>query len=895
MSGLRRLTNLFRRSKLNEDIDAELRAHIEMRTADNIAAGMSPEEARRQAVLRFGSGPAMKERVIAADAHMFLDSLWQDLCYGLRMLRKSPAFTAVAILTLALGIGATTTMFSVVESVLWRPMPFPQSQRLVRVESANRKGTGNYGAVSPADYLDWRAQNSVFDGLAAFDWSDGRTLTGHGGAERVYVMPISANFFQTLRVSPSVGRMFRADEEETGKNRVALLSHSLWESWFHGDAGVVGKTITLDGQPYTVVGVCPASLRMEFDTNPGVYVPLTLDAASSSRAERSLEVFGRLKRGVYVGQARAAMTVIAQRLAQEHPKEDGDWGVRIKSLRDAFTHFETATTFSYFFLGAVSLILLIACATVANLLLSRGLGRQREFAVRAALGASRPVLTRQLLTESFLVAMAAGLAGTLFALWGTSGFSAFLPPGTLPRQQYISFDGTALFFSLGLSLFTALLFGLAPAIFSSRVHLNSCLKEANRTGTGGTGQKRLRNAFVIAQTAIAFILLFGAGLFVNSFLRLERISLGFRPQNILTMQLHVEGPQYSSPAKVIMFYGSLLRQIRALPGINAAVAASQLPLTSGMDVPFAIAGRPRPAPGEGPSAMIRVVTTDYFGVMRIPLLAGRDFDSQDTAAAQHVVIVNENFAHHFLPGENPVGKGLEILPGNYDKAVALGPVQIVGIVGNVKEVGLNEVAFDDIYFPFAQSPDPSMYLAVSTTTPGIRVADSIRKEVGSLDKNLPLLNVMSMDQRVADAFRGDRFNLLLIGSFAVMAVLLASIGIFGVVSYSVGRRTQEFGIRMAMGANRKSILGLTLRSAAALSLTGLSVGFAAALALARILGNRLYLVPQKHEGLLYGVSSFDPLTLAAALVLLTFIALVASYLPARRAMRVDPMVALRHE
>ncbi|HEV2298712.1 MAG TPA: ABC transporter permease [Candidatus Acidoferrales bacterium] len=893
MSILRRITNLFHRSKLDQEIEAELRSHIEMRAADNIAAGMPPQEARRQAVLRFGSRPAMKERVIAADVQMFLDSLWQDLCYGLRLLRKSPSFTAIAVLTLALGIGATTTMFSVVESVLWRPMPFPQSQLLVTVESANRKQPENYGAVSVADYLDWRAQNRVFDGLAAFDWSDGRTLTGDGGAERVYVMPVSANFFETLRVSPSIGRTFRADEEEMGKNRVALLSHSLWESWFHADGGVVGNTISLDGQPYTVVGVCPASLRLEFDPDAAVYVPLTLDAASSTRAERALRVFGRLKEGMDVRRARTAITLIAQRLAQEHPKEDGDWGVRIQSLRDAFTHFETATTFSYFFLGAVSLILLIACATVANLQLSRGLGRQREFAVREALGASRRVLTRQLLTESFLVALAAGLAGTLFAFWGTSGFSAFLPPGTLPRQQYISFDGMALFFSLGLSLVTALLFGLAPAIFSSRVDLNSCLKEANRTGAGGTDQKRLRNAFVIGQTAIAFILLFGAGLFVNSFLRLERISLGFRPHNILTMQIHADGPQYSSPDKVILFYETMLRQVRALPGIRAAEAASQVPLTSGMDVPFAVAGQPRPAPGEAPGAVVRVVTTAYFQLMSIPVLAGRNFTTQDTATAPHVVIVNQNFTRHFLAGENPIGKELQILPGSYDKAVVLGPVQIVGVVGNVKEVGLNEVGFNDIYFPFAQSPDSSMYLAVSTNIPG--VVDPIRKEVASLDKNLPLLNVMFMDQRVADAFRGDRFNVLLIGSFAIMAVLLASIGIFGVASYSVGRRTQEFGIRMALGADRKSILGLTLRSAAALSLTGLLVGFVAALALGRILGNRLYIVPREHEGLLYGVSLFDPLTLAAALVLLTSIALVASYIPARRATKVDPMVALRHE
>ena len=895
---MRWLTRLFRRRKLDAQLDSELRFHVEQQTADNIAAGMSPAEARRRALAQFGGLEYIREETRDARGTQFLESLFQDVRFALRMLRKSPGFTTVAVLTLALGIGATTVMYSVIDSIFWKPLPFPQSERLALVESSNLKQTWNYGPVSAADYLDWKAQSTVFDELAAFDWGGVRTLTGTGLPERVHVMSVSTNFLQTLQIAPALGGNFRPDENETGTNHVAILTGSFWQERFHSDSGLIGRAIILDGQSYTVVGVCPPAFHLQFADDPDVYVPLTLDlAAAAHRADRALMVFGRMKSGMNLAGVKATMTPIAERLARQYPKQDRDWGVRVENLRYAFTHFESATIFSYFLLGAVTLILLIACANVANLLLSRGLSRQGEFALRAALGASRVVLVRQLLIESVVVAAAAGVTGTLLAVWGVRAFSAFLPPGILPRQDYIAFASSALFFAMGLSFATAMLFGFAPALFSSDVDLNSCLKEGHRTAIGGADQSRMRNLAVVAQTAIAFVLLFSAGLFVNSFLRLERVSLGFNPRNILTLQLRLSGPQYSSHEKVILFYDNLLRRVRSLPGIKAAVAASQTPLTGGMAIRVVVKGSATRDPHEETKAatMSRVVTTNYFHVMGIPLVAGRDFNDRDIAAAPRVAIVNENFVRHFLSGQNPLGQRLEILSGGYDKFTERGEVEIVGVVGNVKEVGLNEVAFNDIYLPFTQSPDPSMYLAVSTALPLARIVDSIRQQVLSLDADIPLLSVISMDQRVSNALRGDRFNLFLIAGFAFMAILLASIGVFGVVSYSVGKRTQEFGIRIALGADRGSILSLVLRSATALSATGVMVGVMASLALARILGDRLYLVPREHDGLLYKVSLFDPLTLSAAFVLLTSIALLATYIPARRAMRVDPMVALRYE
>lgn len=883
--------------QFEQEMSEELRFHLETQIAANIAAGMTLGEARRQAKAQLGGVEAVKENCREERRGFWLESLWADVRYGTRILRKSPGFTTVAILTLALGIGATTVMFSAIESVFWRPLPFPNSERLALVESSNLKQTWNYGSVSAADYLDWKLQSTLFDGLAAFDWGDVRTLTGGGSPERVHLMLVSADFFQTLQVAPSLGRSFRPEEDETGKNRVAILTSSFWENQFHSDSGIVGTSVTLDGQEYTIVGVCPPDFHLEFTADPDLYIPLSLDpAAPTNRADRTLMVFGRMKRGMNLSAVHASMTPIVERLARQHPKEDGDWGVRVENLRYAFTHFESSTTFSYFLLGAVALVLLIACANVANLLLSRGLSRQGELAFRAALGASRSILLRQLLTESFIIGLVAGVAGTLLAVWGTQAFSAFLPPDTLPRQQYIGFYGPVLLFAITLSFATTVLFGLVPALFLSKADLNSCIKGANRA-IGGGDQKRIRNALVVAQTAIAFVLLFGAGLFVNSFLRLERVSLGFNPRNILTLQLHLSGPQYSSPEKVTLFYQDLFRRLRALPGVGAVVAASQTPLTGGMSISVTVEGRRTPAPNDEPEAgtMSRIVTTGYFHTMGIPLVAGRDFDQGDAAAALRVVIVNENFVRHFLAGSNPLGQRIDILPGGYDTFTARGEFEVVGVVGNVKEVGLNEVAFNDIYLPFAQSPDRSMYLALSTVFPPARIVDSIRKQVLSLDKDIPLFSIISMDQRVGDAFRGDRFNLVLIGSFGFIAVLLVSIGIFGIVAYSVGKRSQEFGIRIALGASRKSILRLVLSGAAGLSLTGILAGVAVSLAVARALGDRLYLIPREHDGMLYGVSVFDPLTLSAAVILLTGVALIASYLPARRAMRVDPVVALRHE
>lgn len=893
---LTRIRALFRRKAVEGELDDELRFHLERQVEKYVQSGMSREEAQRRARVEFGGVELAKEECRDARGVRFLETLFRDARYGARMLRKSPGFTVVAVLTLALGIGASTAIFSVVESVLWRPLPFPESERLTAIWSTNLKQTWRSEPVSAADYLDWRAQNSVFSSLAVFDWSENHTLTGNDGAERVRVMPVSANFFDTLQVKPAMGRTFRPDEEETGKNRVALVSQSLWERRLHSDPTVTEKILTLDGEQYAIAGVCSSLFHLEFvERDPDVYVPLALDGtAATNRVDRKLGVVGRLKPDVDLARASSEMNTLAERLAQEYPMEDGDWRVRVENLRQSYTAYSSTTNFLYFFLGAVTLLFLIACTNVANLLLSRGLTRQREFAVRSVLGAGCKVLVRQLLIESLLLALGAGAAGILLATWGVRVFTVLLSEVELPRAAYIRLDSRVIVFAIVLSFATVILFGLIPALFASKVDPNSYLKEGARGIVGGSGAARARNALVAAQVAIALVLLFGAGLFVNSFLRLERVSLGFDPRNLLSMRIELKGPQYAPPEKVRQFYESLLERARALPGIQAAVAANGIPLTSGYDTRFVIAGKARSAPGEGPTALNRIVTTNYFRTMGIRLLAGRDFDEKDSPGAPRVVIVNENFVRRYLANEEPLGKELDIV-GGWVKDSLLGRVQIVGVVANTHEVGLNETEFVDIYFPFLQNPTPAMFVVLSTAMPGAGIADALRKEVLALDKDQPVFNIVSMEKRVDDAIRGDRFNLVLISSFAGFALLLASVGIYGAISYSVEQRTQEFGIRMALGASRESIYALTLRKAATMSLAGLSAGVAVSLALGRIVGNRLYLVGGEHEGLLYGVSVFDPLTLAIVLTVLAAVALLASYFPARRAVKVDPMVALRYE
>ena len=893
---LTRIRALFRHKAVEGELDEELRFHLERQVEKYVQGGLSHEEAQQRARVEFGGVEVAKEECRDARGVRFLETLFQDVRYGVRMLRKSPVFTAVAVLTLALGIGASTAIFSVVESVLWRPLPFPDSERLTALWSTNLKETWRAEPVSSADYLDWRAQSSVFSSLAAFDWAGSHRLTGNGGAERALVMPVSANFFDMLQVRPAMGRTFRSDEEQTGKNRVAVISHSLWERRFHSDPAVEGKAMTLDGEQYVIAGVCSPRFHLEFEaTDPDLYIPLTLDgAAATNRTERVLGLIGRLRPDVDLARASSEMTTLAERLAQQYPKEDGDWRVRVENLRQSYTAFSSTTNFLYFFLGAVALLFLIACTNVANLLLSRGLTRQREFAVRTVLGAERRVLVRQLLIESLLLALCAGAAGFLLATWGVGIFTGLLSEGELPRAAYIRLDARVIAFAVVLSFATVILFGLIPALFASKVDPNSYLKEGARGIVGGSGAARARNTLVAAQVAIALVLLFGAGLFVNSFLRLERVSLGFDPQNLLSMRIELKGPQYASPEKRTQFYESLLERARALPGIQAAVAANGIPLTSGYDTRFVIVGKARPALGEEPTALNRIVTTNYFRTMGIRLLAGRDFEEKDSLGAPRVVIVNENFVRHYLPSEGPLGKELDIV-GGWAKDAPPGRVQIVGVVANTHEVGLNETEFVDIYFPFRQNPTPSMFVVLSTAIPSAGMVDAIRKKVVALDKDQPVFNIVSMEKRVADALRGDRFNLVLIGSFAGFAVLLASVGIYGAISYSVEQRTQEFGIRMALGASREAIYALTLRKAATLSLTGLSAGVAVSLTLGRIVGSRLYLVPREHEGLLYGVSVFDPLTLTIVFGVLAAVALLASYFPARRATQVDPMVALRYE
>ena len=822
-----------------------------------------------------------------------MNDLWQDLRYGVRLLRKHPGFTAVAVLTLALGIGANTEVFSVVEAELWKPLPFPDAERVVGVFGVNLKRPSQEGSVSVPDFLDLRSQNHVFDDLAAFRWSESHNLTADEMPERVTATAVSSNFFETLQISPALGRVFDATEERIGQHQVAMLSHAIWQKHFNADPNLIGQTIALDGAPYTVIGIAPAELRLEFMSDPDLYVPITFDSTESTmRSERTLNAIARLKPGVSVADAKADLVTIAQRLAEQYPKANEDRGVQVKNLREAYTGYAWRALF--FFMGAAGLILLIACANIANLLLSRALTRQREFAIRAALGASRNAVIRQLLVESVLLALPGGALGILLAAWGTSVFSALAPSDYLSRASQIELDARVFVFAVVVSLATAILFGLVPAVFASRVDLNAALKQGSRSLSGNPGHRRARKILVVAEVALAFALLFGAGLFVNSYVRLRQSPLGFDPSDLLTMRISLRGQQYSGPQPVALFYQHLLERVRAVPGVRAATITSSVPLRGGEWTNFALADGPQPVPGEEKRALIRITASEYFSLLKTRVLAGRSFSDQDSEGAAPVALINENLARHFFPGENPIGKELVILPGG-TKVAGPGRVQIVGLVENTKEVGMNEVAFDSICLPFSQHPAQAMTLVVNTAVPDASIADSIRREVVALDKDQPVYSLATMDARLADSLKSDKFNMILIGAFAGLATLLAAVGIYGAMSYAVEQRTQEFGIRMALGAGRAGIFKLALTQSATLGLIGLGFGLAVSLVLARLFGTAFYLVQGQHEGLIYGVSVYDPLTLTIACALLIGVTLLASYIPSRRATHVDPLVAVREE
>jgi putative ABC transport system permease protein len=870
MSILRRITNLFHRSKLDQEIDAELRSHIEMRTADNIAAGMSPEEARRQAVLRFGSRAAMKERVIAADAHMFLDSLWQDLRYALRTLRKSPGFTAVAVLTLALGIGANTAIFSVIDAVLLSPLPYTKPQQLI--------------AMRPNDSL----QNLIEIQRQSHSFSQGgginvtpMDLTGAAEPVQIHAGLVNAGFLETLGVPPMFGRIISPEEDVKGGPRNIVASYPFWQNFLNSDPHALGKTVTLSGNSYTVIGVMPASFQLPRE-HADVFVSLWVADAGAAvqRDVHFMHGYWRLKPGATLAQAQADMSGIDHQLAQQYPNDERGRKTLLMPLHRLLVGNIRPALLVLF--GAVGLVLLIACANFAGLLMARAAARRHELVIRAALGARRSRLIRQALTESGLLAVTGGVAGLLLAKWGTSLLLS-LKPEALERFSGIQMDAKVLLFVFGIAMLTGMIFGLAPAWSAARADVSESLKEGGRSVTAGPSGHLLRKLLVTAEFALALVLLVGAGLLIKGFSRLRSVNPGFNPANVMTMYLDLPATRYAAIPMQTQFRRELLARLNSLPGVEAGMIT---------DIPFGgnyvghrvvFDGRPPVPAGAEPEVQTLSVMGDYFRVMQIPTRTGRDFTPRDREGEPLVAIVNEEFVKEFFPGESPLGSRI-------DWARTEGPHQwmtIVGVVGDVKHSGLDEPTDPAVYTPFAQNDEAwrhFMTLAIRTRSASAGLVEEVKKQVWSMDSLIPVSDVQSMDDLMSVSLAQRWFNLLLLGIFAALALILASVGIYGLMAYGVSQRTHEIGVRMALGAQRRDVLRLIVGDGAKLAFAGIVIGVLGALALTRLM-----------ISLLFEVKPTDPATFAAVAILLTVVALAACYIPARRAMRVDPMVALRYE
>ena len=814
-----------------------------------------------------------------------MGTLMQDLRYGLRVLLKNPGFMAVAILTLALGIGFNTAIFSMVNSVLLRQLPFQNPEQLVWIWATRIDRDKAFFSIP--NFIDYRDQNQSLEQMAAFaNW--GANLTDGGNPERLQGVRVTSNAFQMLGIGAAVGRTLLPEDDQPTSQRVAVMTYGLWQRRFGGDQSVIGKRLTLNGDGYMVVGVLPQSFILP-ETEAEIFTPLVLDSdpRRTERGSNFLRAFARLKQGVTRQQAQSDLAAISEHLRQQYPDDNAKMTApKAFALRDELVgSYQTALLL---LLGAVGLVLLIACSNLANLLLAKASSRRREVAVRMALGASRRRLIRQLLTESLVLALLGGGLGLFLALWGVD-FLLALSPVNLPRMQEIAIDRGVLAFTIGISLLAGLGFGLTPALQASRVNLNEDLKAEGRGSSGGLRRNRTRSLLVISEVALSLVLLIGAGLLVKSFMRLQQVSPGFSTSNLLLVRLSLPQANYSSPQAVTAFYQKLAPRIESLPGVEGVGVANVLPLSaSNVRTDFSIVGRPPLSPTEMPGAQNRWVSPGYFQTMRVPLLKGREFTEQDGAESPGVVVIDEALARRFFkPDESPLGFHLRIDDG----AGQPREVEIVGVSGDVKHFGLDDEPTPTLYAPVYQVPKGSvsflisnMSLLVRTASDPLAQAAAVRREVQDVDKDVPASSTRTMEQFLSASVAPRRFNVLLLGIFAGTALLLAAIGIYGVIAYSVTQRTHEIGVRMALGAKRSDVLKLVVGEGLRLAFIGVATGLVAALFLTRLMSS-----------LLYGVSTTDPTIFAGIPLLLIIVALAACYLPARRATKVDPMVALRYE
>jgi predicted permease len=804
--------------------------------------------------------------------------LLHDLRYAARLQRKNPAFTIIAIIALALGIGANTAIFSVVNTVLLRPLPYKDPDRLVMVwEDASRHG---YPRDTPAaaNFVDWRDQSQNFEGMAAIA-DESFNLTGSGDPERLEGRRVSANMFPLLGVEPQLGRVFTAAEDQPGAQRVVILSYPLWQRRFGGDPAIVGQSLTLNGESHVVIGVMPA--RFQFPSSDDqAWVPIALTQQDAGNRNRHyLQVLGRLKPGVSLAQAQSEMSTIATRLQQQYPQSNAELGAVVQPLQEHLVG--DIKPALLVLLGAVGLVLLIACANVANLLLARAAVRQKEIAVRVALGAKRSRLIRQFLTESVLLSTSGGLVGLAIAYGGLFLLKAFIPEN-ISQARDISIDLKVLAFTFLVSVATGLIFGLAPAIQAARFNQIDTLKEGGRdAATGGSGQ-RLRGLLVTAEVAISLVLLIGAGLLINSFLRLRNVDPGFRTDNLLTMKIVLPEPKYEEMERRSAFYTELINRVQALAGVRSAAVTSNLPLyRQGNSIGIGIEGQPAPPPGQERIIVTRIVSPRYFDTMSIPILRGRGLMDQDTETTPNVVVISETMARRYWPGEDAVGK--RIAAGRIRTPEDW--IQVVGVVKDVRQFELNAEPKPQMYLSYRQAGFfDSRDLVVKTDVDPASMAATVRKAVWEIDKDQPVSNIQTMDQILAESIARQRFSMLVLAIFAAVALVLAGVGIYGVMSYSVAQRTHEIGIRMALGAQTGAVLKLAVGYGMKLVIVGIAIGLIAAFALTRVMST-----------LLFGVTATDPTTFTLISLLLIAVAVLASYVPARRATRVNPIIALRYE
>jgi predicted permease len=809
-----------------------------------------------------------------------MQTLWQDLRYGARMLLKQPGFTFIAVLTLALGIGANTAIVSVVNGVLLKPLPYRAPEQLIRIFESSQAQPKF--PMAQGNFQDYRAQNSTLAGLALYTRSD-QELSQDDKPERLAALGITAGYFELLGVQPLLGREFRREDELPESSPGVILSHALWQRRFNGDTAIIGKSVTLSGRLHTIIGVMPAGVQhiggdyrsMPHGETVDVWGPLQMPA-QAGRGGHFCNAIGRLKPGVSVAQANADLNAIANQLAQQFPNTNKSWRIAVKPLHEELVG--RAQTMLLVLLGAVFFVLLIACVNVANLLLARATVREREIAVRSAVGAGRWRIVRQLLTESLLLALLSSAVGILLAQWALAALST-LGPEQLPRLQSVSLDGRVLLFTLGLTLLTGVLFGLAPALQAGQVNLNELLKEGGRGGSGQR-QRRLRDGLVVVEVALALVLLVGAGLLIRSFWKLQQADPGFIPEQVLTASLSLPGARYGDPARITAFQQQLLARVAALPGVQSAGLTSDLPWT-GYDenAGFTIEGKTFP-PNDGPGGRYHFVSPGYFATIGVPLLNGRFFNANDQLNSPNVVLINHALAELYWPGESAVGKRFTFSSQPKEKDW----FTIVGVVGDVKDFPQAAAAEPAFYWNTLQQASRQVILAVRTSAAPLSLVDAVRYEVRALDQDLPLAEIKPLETVAATALASQRFTLWLVGFFAGTALLLAALGIYSVLSYLVAQRTSEIGVRLALGAQFGDVLTLVLRQGMTLVMLGVALGLAAAFALTRLM-----------KGLLYEVSATDPLTFAALGLLLTLVALLACWIPARRATQVDPLVALRQE